>query len=118
MTQRVRILLYHRVPPAGIGAIEKAYREISEELAGTPGLLGNELLRSLIDPDVFVVLSEWQSIEAFNSWDKGPDHKGQTSPLRPYQDRTREKPWEILAVTDSYSYGEITDPRSQAGVRL
>lgn len=112
MIQRVRIMLYHRAPSAETGVVEKAYREISEELSGTPGLLGNELLRSLTDPDVFVVLSEWQSVEAFDSWDKGPDHKGQTSPLRPYQDQTREKPWEILAVIDSYSYEEVSDPRS------
>jgi heme-degrading monooxygenase HmoA len=106
MTQLIRILLYHNIPPEGIGTIEKAYREISEELAGTPGLLSNELLRSLTDPGVFVVLSAWRSLEAFASWDKGPDHKGQTSPLRPYQDQTRDKPWEIFTVTDSYSYQE------------
>lgn len=97
--------------------IEKAYREISADLAGTPGLLGNELLHSLTDPDVFVVLSEWRSLEAFAGWDKGPDHKGQTSPLRPYQDQTRDKPWEILEVTDSYSYEEGINPQSQADGR-
>jgi heme oxygenase (mycobilin-producing) len=104
MSQQIRILLYHRIPVDSSATLEKAYREISEELAGTAGLIGNELLHSLTDPGVFVVLSEWQSMAAFTSWDKGPDHKGQTSPLRPYQDQTREKPWEIFTVIDSYSY--------------
>ncbi|MEV7027553.1 antibiotic biosynthesis monooxygenase, partial [Kitasatospora sp. NPDC093558] len=89
-TGRVRIVLFCQVPsgePESV--IEEAYHRISGDLAGTPGLLGNELLRSLIDDGAFAVMSEWESAEAFKHWDEGPDHKGQTSPLRPYQDPAR-----------------------------
>ncbi|MFD9908745.1 antibiotic biosynthesis monooxygenase family protein [Streptomyces sp. NPDC059063] len=98
---RIRILLYCRAPAEGPTPVEDAYHEISKTLYGTPGLLGNELLHSLIEDDAFVVMSEWESVEAFRSWDEGPDHKDQTAGLRPYQDTTR-RPWDMYAVRASY----------------
>ncbi|GAA3029856.1 antibiotic biosynthesis monooxygenase family protein [Streptomyces glomeratus] len=101
MSDRIRILLFCRAPAEGPEVIERAYHEISKTLADTPGLLGNELLHSLIEDDAFAVMSEWESLEAFHAWDEGPDHKDQTAGLRPYQDRTR-RPWDMYAVRASY----------------
>jgi heme-degrading monooxygenase HmoA len=99
----VRVLVFHRAPAdEGPAGIEKAYHVISEALNGTPGLLGNELLRSPIDPDAFLVMSRWKNLDAFKVWEEGADHRGTTSPLRAYQDRTRERHWELYSVVASY----------------
>lgn len=99
---RARVLIYYRAPENDPDIIEKAYHGISAALAGTPGLLRNELLRDVAEPDSFIVLSEWESLDAFRAWEEGPQHRGNTSPLREYQDRSRGKHYGIYEVTAAY----------------
>jgi heme-degrading monooxygenase HmoA len=94
----VRVLLWHRGDVAGI---TEAYHAASRELAGTPGLRGNELLQVVGDPDCLLVASEWESRDAFEQWERGVRHKGQTAPLRPFRDQ-RDRPYEVLRVVASY----------------
>lgn len=98
MIGRTRVMIWHRAPADDPEAIEKAYDQISRNLAGTPGLLGNELLRAADDPSRLLVMSEWESLAAFKTWEQGVAHKGTTSPLRQYQDRERERFFEIYEV--------------------
>ncbi|MEV5985412.1 antibiotic biosynthesis monooxygenase [Streptomyces sp. NPDC052051] len=92
-------MLYLRAGDTDAPEIEDAYHRISEGLAATPGLLGNELLRNLTEPGGWAVLSEWESLDAFHRWESGSAHRGTTSPLRPYQDRERSMPFALLEVT-------------------
>jgi heme-degrading monooxygenase HmoA len=100
MTGAVRVLIYHRT--ADLEGIEAAYHRASKDLAGVPGLLGNELLRSVHDPASFVVVSMWESREAFDRWEKGTAHKGTTAPLRPFRDTTLPRPFGVYEVSSSY----------------
>jgi len=82
---RVRVLVHAAAPSTGPEEVSAAYHAVSRELAGTPGLLGNELLRSVSDPDRFAVLSEWRDPEAFEEWERGAAHRATTAPFRPLQ---------------------------------
>ena len=84
MSGLVRVLLYHLAEDEN--GIEAAYHEVSTALAAVPGLLGNELLRSVHDPRAFLVLSTWRDRSAFDSWEQGSGHRASTAPLRPYRD--------------------------------
>lgn len=96
----VRVLIFnHTDDEAGI---EAAYHEVSRELAGVPGLIGNELLRSMHDPKGFVVMSLWESVEAFDTWEQGVSHKGSTSPLRPFRDTSMNPPFGVYQVSAAY----------------
>lgn len=99
---RLRVLVYAAAPSDEPGAVEAAYHQISRDLAGTPGLLGNELLRATDDPTAFLVLSEWESIAAFRAWEVGAAHRGTTSPLRRYQQPPGRRPFGIYEVTATY----------------
>jgi heme-degrading monooxygenase HmoA len=99
---RVRVLVYATAAGSGGGAVEAAYHHISAELAGTPGLLGNTLMRSLRDDAGFVVLSEWTDVAAFRAWESGAAHRQATSPLRPYQDVGRGSAFGIYEVIAAY----------------
>lgn len=99
---RVRVVVYARAEPADAGALEEAYHRVSHDLAGTPGLLANELLRSVTDGQAYAVMSEWESVAAFSAWEQGATHRGTTAPLRPFQDRGRGATFEIYAVTAEY----------------
>lgn len=97
----VRVLLYHVADDAA--GIEAAYHEASERLAGTPGLLGNELLRSVHAENGFVVVSSWADLAAFDAWEQGAGHKDQTAPLRPYRDLSLARPFAVYRVAATHS---------------
>ncbi|GDY31029.1 antibiotic biosynthesis monooxygenase family protein [Gandjariella thermophila] len=96
----LRVLLYHVTDD--VPGIESAYHEASTRLAGVPGLLGNELLRSVHDPGGFVVVSSWRDLAAFQQWERGAEHRDQTAPLRPYRDMSMRRPFGVYQVTASY----------------
>jgi heme oxygenase (mycobilin-producing) len=100
---RARVLIFYRAPSGEPEVIEKAYHEASLALENTPGLLRNELLHDQLDPAAFAVLSEWESLAGFQEWETGPTHKGNTGPLRPYQDRENHvRHYGIYAVVAAY----------------
>ncbi|WP_340682686.1 antibiotic biosynthesis monooxygenase family protein [Amycolatopsis coloradensis] len=100
MSGGVRVLLYHATEDPD--RIEAAYHEASVRLAGVPGLLGNELLRSTSDPSGFVVVSSWSDVTAFEEWERGPEHRAQTAPLRPFRDTRLSRPFDIYQVRATY----------------
>jgi len=98
---RVRVMLWAVDPPDDPGAVERAYREISSKLVGTPGLLGNRLQRSAADPSRYAVVSVWSGMTEFSAWERGANHRGTTSPLRPLQDPERRP----VIYTEVAAYG-------------
>jgi heme-degrading monooxygenase HmoA len=97
---RVRVLIFAVADAEGV---ERAYHEISTALRGTPGLLGNELLREFGPAaGTFAVMSEWASREAFHDWEQGREHRDVTAPLRPYQDTSRDRPFGLYEVVARY----------------
>jgi heme oxygenase (mycobilin-producing) len=101
--ERARVLLYCRAPAEDDPTpIETAYHAISAELRDTAGLVGNELLRDVHEPDSFIVLSEWESLAAFQEWESGNSHRHTTSPLRRYHDGSRSRPFGLYQVTAAY----------------
>ena len=99
---RARVMLYCRAPEGDPQPVEAAYHTISAALAGTTGLLRNELLRDAMDADRFMVLSEWESLDAFRAWESGAGHRDTTAPLRPYQDRDGGLPFGLYEVAAAY----------------
>ena len=100
--ERARVLLFAVAPGDRPDAVAAAYHAISTELAGTPGLIGNELLQSTADPREFVVMSEWETLAAFRHWESGAAHRTATSPLRPYQSQRPGGPFAIYTVSAAY----------------
>jgi heme-degrading monooxygenase HmoA len=97
---RVRVLLFHEAEtPDGV---TEAYHAVSADLAGTPGLLGNELLTAVNDPTWFLVMSEWADLDSFTTWEQGAAHKGTTAPLRQYRDTRMTRPYGIFKVDAEY----------------
>lgn len=102
MSAAVRVLLYVTDPDRAPGSVEAAYHAVSRALEGTPGLVGNTLLRALDDPQAFAILSEWADLRAFRTWENGSEHRGTTASLRPLQDSSRNEAFRIYEVAASY----------------
>lgn len=109
-SSRVRVLVYARAPGSHPAAVAETYHQISRELAETPGMISNELLRSTSDPRGFVVMSEWESLAAFHAWELRPEHRVLTAPLRPLHDREPAIPFGIYEVTAAYGPEGVQPP--------
>jgi heme oxygenase (mycobilin-producing) len=99
-TGHVRVLLF--LATDDLAGLTEAYQKVSAELAGTPGLVGNELMRSVHRSDGYLVASEWESLAAFTKWEQGAAHRAQTAPVRPYQDPDMAVPYGVYEVTASW----------------
>jgi heme-degrading monooxygenase HmoA len=97
---QVRVLIRHRTDDCD--GVQDAYQAVSEEMAVVPGMLGNELLRGVHDPQVFVVASRWRDLAAFQEWEAGASHQDSTSPMRQYRDHSTGRPFEIFQVAAEY----------------
>jgi heme-degrading monooxygenase HmoA len=102
MMSRIRVLVFRAAPADSSSDLEQAYHQVSKTLQAIPGLLGNELLRSVTQPNGFVIMSEWESLEAYLAWENDPVHGNKTSPLRPYLDPVRSKQFEVYEVIAAY----------------
>lgn len=99
-SRRVRILVWHSATEDR-RALEETYHEVSRKLAGTPGLIGNELWRSATDPAVYAIMSEWEDMESFQSWADNARQHEVTTPLRRFR-RATDRAAEIYEVTAAY----------------
>jgi heme-degrading monooxygenase HmoA len=94
---RVRVIVRHSAAPDE-KELEETYRRVSAELAGTPGLLGNELWRSATEPVTYTIMSEWRDIAAFHAWAGDPERHRVTEPLRRFR-TAADRNAEIYEVT-------------------
>jgi heme-degrading monooxygenase HmoA len=79
-----RVMVFARIGPGDRPAFETAFATVSAQVSGTPGHVRDELLRSDDDPGAYVLLSEWESREAFLAWEDAPVHRAATTPMRPF----------------------------------
>jgi heme oxygenase (mycobilin-producing) len=79
-----RVMVFAKIAPSDRLEFEKAFEAVSRRVRGTPGHVRDELLRSDDDPGAYVLLSEWESREAFLAWEDAPVHREATTPMRPF----------------------------------
>ncbi|GHE55364.1 antibiotic biosynthesis monooxygenase family protein [Streptomyces capitiformicae] len=103
MPAEVRVIVYQAAyDEEQLAEVRTAYHLVSERLAGVPGMLGNELLRSPADPTALAVMSRWESMAAFQRWERGADHRQDTAPLRPFRDTRAFAPFAVYEVDAAY----------------
>ncbi|MGC4769688.1 antibiotic biosynthesis monooxygenase family protein [Micromonospora sp. DT44] len=107
MIGQVQVVVHHLTDDAV--AVRAAYEESSARMAGTPGLLSNELHQGISDPRSFAVVSRWAGWPDFAAWESSPGHRDQTAPLRPFRDHTRPRPFEVFRVTARHGTPALTE---------
>ncbi|WP_433336484.1 antibiotic biosynthesis monooxygenase family protein [Spirillospora sp. CA-294931] len=104
-TTPIRVIVYLREPEGERGAVDAAYARARELLDGTPGLLGDLLLRSVTDPRSLTLVMEWETRRAYSAWERLHRERGHRSPMRAYQDRDRPGGhYEVYAVAGGRVY--------------
>lgn len=80
-----RVLLRMDVKPGMADAFVKAWTDNTDAVTGHPANLGQSLARSTEEDDVFYILSEWTSEEAFREFETSPAHLEHRQRLHPYR---------------------------------
>lgn len=84
MTMPVRVMVFATIKPGTQEAFEAAFAKVTQQVKGTKGHMRDELIKDTTNPDAYILLSEWESQEAFLAWEDAPIHKETTTPMRPY----------------------------------
>ena len=78
----VRFILDVRIKPDAGDDLRRAYAALRERVEQQPGLLGHQLCESIDDPERWLVISEWESVEASEAWDRSDEHAALIGPMR------------------------------------
>lgn len=85
-----RMMVFATIKPGDEAAFEAAFAEVTQKVRGTAGHVRDELLRDVSEDLVegeasrYVLLSEWESTDAFLAWEHDTIHMQTTTPMRPY----------------------------------
>jgi len=98
MSGRIRVMVWYRCGPAELADFVMTFDAIGAQLDGVPGLVGSELLQAQREDGSLVVMSEWESAEAFAAWEASEGHRPSTAPLRGYLDTARPQRFERYQI--------------------
>jgi heme-degrading monooxygenase HmoA len=85
-----RVMVFAKINRGDEEAFEAAYAQVTSNVRGTEGHIADELLRRAEpadpedEPRTYVLLSEWESKEAFLAWENAPAHTEKRNPMTPY----------------------------------
>jgi heme-degrading monooxygenase HmoA len=81
-----RVMVFAKIRPGEEKKFEAAYEEVTRKVKASAfkGHMRDELLRDDAEPGSYILLSEWESKEAFLAWEDAPIHMQTTTPMRPY----------------------------------
>jgi|tagenome__1003787_1003787.scaffolds.fasta_scaffold20649721_2 heme-degrading monooxygenase HmoA len=85
-----RVMVFAKINRGDEEAFEEAYAQVTANVKGTKGHIADELLRRREpedpedEPRTYVLLSEWESKEAFLAWEDAPVHTEKRNPMTPY----------------------------------
>jgi heme-degrading monooxygenase HmoA len=78
----VRLVVDVRIKQGTADELQSAYAALVARAAREPGLISHQLCQSLDEPDRWLVISEWQSLEESTAWDSSDDHRQLLAPMR------------------------------------
>ena len=71
----VRIIIDRKVKKGKESDFSKMLRELRTKAIPSKGYISGETLRAQDDPQNYVVITTWQSIEEWKAWEKNPERK-------------------------------------------
>jgi heme-degrading monooxygenase HmoA len=93
----VRFLLDVRIKPGSRDDLLHAYAELRKRVASAPGLIDHQLCEAIDDPEHWLVISEWDSLEASTAWDRSEEHARLIGPMRACYTQAAPTKFEVRA---------------------
>ena len=80
----VKILIKRKVKDGNTRAASRLLIKNRNDVMNQPGYISSETMRSLDDPDQIVVVSMWQSKEAWDNWKNSETRKANENEFKDY----------------------------------
>ena len=78
----------------------RRYEALSERVAaGVDGHVVHQLCQGIDEPDRWLILSRWESLEASQAWDRSQEHRELTMPLRECWDEAERTGYAVRLET-------------------
>ena len=71
----VRIIIDRKVKKGKESDFAKLHRELRSKAIPSKGYISGETLRSLDDPQNYIVITTWQAVDEWKKWEKDPERK-------------------------------------------
>ena len=71
----VKVILLRRVPAEKAGALKPLLVELRALALAQPGYVSGETLMNSDDPEEYLVISSWVSVDHWNAWFNNEDRK-------------------------------------------
>jgi heme-degrading monooxygenase HmoA len=71
----VRIIIDRKVKKGKEADFAKLLRELRSKAIPSRGYISGETLRSMDDPHNYIVITTWQNIDDWKTWEKNPERK-------------------------------------------
>jgi len=71
----VRIIIDRKVKKGKEPNFAKMLRELRAKAIPSKGYISGETLRAQDDPHNYIVITTWQTVEDWKTWEKNPDRK-------------------------------------------
>ena len=71
----VRIIIDRKVKKGKESDFSKFLRELRSKAIPSKGYISGETLRALNDPQNYIVITTWQSVDDWKKWEKDPERK-------------------------------------------
>lgn len=83
MRATARVVFLIRVPSERTEQFLAAYEQIRFAVAeGVPGHVLDQVCRNDVDPEQWLITSEWTDLDAFRDWEASPGHRDLVRPMR------------------------------------
>ncbi|SCL27668.1 antibiotic biosynthesis monooxygenase family protein [Micromonospora inyonensis] len=80
--RRARVLFLVRVAVERTADFLRAYELVRHQVSGVPGHLVDQVCRSDVDPEQWLVTSEWATLADFEAWERSAGHRELLRPMR------------------------------------
>ncbi len=80
-----RVLLRMQINPGMCDDFERTWREVGDSVTAHPANLGQWLMRSAEEPDVYYIISDWVDEPRFREFEHSEAHVGHRTKLHPYR---------------------------------
>lgn len=82
-----RVMLRMQIKPGMGPDFEKTWHSVGDTVSGHPANLGQWLLRSGDEENIYYIMSDWVTEDEFRTFERSPQHLEHRQQLHPYREQ-------------------------------
>jgi heme-degrading monooxygenase HmoA len=92
----VKVLLERSIRGKNVGEIVRLLRKLRVQAMQQPGYISGETLHAVDDPNFYLVISTWESLESWQKWLANPERQKLSAEI----DQSLESPSKVRVFTN------------------